>query len=221
MRTVFSRRGSSIKVITVEDPVEYVIPGACQIGVSKKRGASNADAAPFATFLKGTLRQDPDVVMVGEIRDSDSASVVKDLVLAGRKLLTTLHAYSALWAFLELKEIGVPRSLLTMPGFISGIVYQRLVPVLCQHCSLPITSPDAKGRIPADVFNRTHVADLGAHNVRVRGDGCDHCKHTGISGRTLVAEFVVPDQKLLKLIADEDNIAAYEYWKEADYTARG
>lgn len=216
MRTIFKRRGNSIKVITVEDPVEYIIPGACQIGVAKKRGAANADSSPFTSFLKGTLRQDPDVVMVGEIRDSDSASVVKDLVLAGRKLLTTLHAYSALWAFVRLKEIGVPKSLLTMPGFISGIVYQRLVPVLCSHCSLPIVSPEARGRIPADVFNRvTHVADLGSHNVRVRGDGCERCRHTGISGRTIVAEFVIPDQRLLKLIAEDDNIAAYEYWKDS------
>lgn len=216
MRTIFNRRGSSIKVITVEDPVEYVIPSACQVGVSKKRGAANADKSPFASFLKGTLRQDPDVVMVGEIRDHESASVVKDLVLSGRKLLTTLHAYSALWAFVRLKEIGVPKSLLTMPGFISGIVYQRLVPVLCRHCSIAIISPEAKGRLPADVFNRvTHVADLGKDDVRVRGDGCEHCNHTGISGRTLVAEFVIPDQRLLKLIAEEDNIAAYEYWRDA------
>jgi len=218
MRRIYERRGNTIKLLSVEDPVEYTIPGACQIGVARKRKTvrDEGTGSAFTTFLRGTLRQDPDVVMVGEIRDHESAAVVKDLVLTGRKLLTTLHTYSAMWAFVRLREIGVPMSLMTMPGFISGIVYQRLVPTLCPHCSVPLADPNEQHRLDPDVMYRVQqVVDLASHSVRVKGDGCPHCNHTGISGRTICAEFVMPDQKMLKMISEERYIEAQEYWRNA------
>jgi type II secretory ATPase GspE/PulE/Tfp pilus assembly ATPase PilB-like protein len=213
MKRLYEMRGDSIKMVTVEDPVEYVIPGACQIPVSKKKKGSteeNGNSA-FTSFLKGTLRQDPDTVMVGEIRDSESAVVVKDLVLAGRKVVTTLHTYSALWSFVRLKEIGVPMELLTMPGFISGIVYQRLVPLLCPKCSIPL----AKGssRLPQTTLYRLQqVADFATDNIHVKGDGCPHCKMTGIGGRTIVAEFLIPDRVLLGHMAKNQYQEAEQHW---------
>ncbi|WP_051303327.1 GspE/PulE family protein [Comamonas composti] len=217
MKRMHSRLGETIKMITVEDPVEYVIPGACQIGISRKRKTSvdERTGSAFTTFLRGTLRQDPDVVMVGEIRDLDSAAVVKDLVLAGRKLLTTLHTYSATWAFVRLRELGVPPELLTMPGFISGIVYQRLVPVLCPHCSLPLHSPQGQARLPEGTLTRAlAVCHEGEHPARVRGPGCAECGHSGISGRTLCAEMVIPDRHMLGLIAQQRFLEAEQYWHE-------
>ena len=210
---IFERRGTSTKIITVEDPVEYVVPGACQIGVPRGRTAIKAenDSSVFTTFLRGTLRQDPDVVVVGEIRDADSAEVTRDLVLAGRKVLSTLHTYSGLWSFVRLRELGVPIELLTMPGFVSGIIYQRLVSKLCPHCSL--TLADGKDRLPADVMSRlTRVANLESSSVRVRGDGCSDCNHTGYVGRLPVCEIVVPDAHLLKLLAEGDMLGAEAYW---------
>lgn len=222
MQRIYARRGDTIKMITVEDPVEYVIPGACQIPVSRKRKTiiDERSGSAFTTFLRGTLRQDPDVVMVGEIRDYDSAVVVKDLVLAGRKILATLHTYSALWAYMRLREIGVPWEILTMPGFIAGIVYQRLVPTLCPHCSIPLTQGGAQ-RLPADVLFRVQqVSDLALDNVRVKGDGCEACNMTGVSGRTVCAEFVLPDRELLKLLAKNDLIGAERYWRDSGVGAQ-
>ncbi len=214
MQNIYARRGDTIKMITVEDPVEYIIPGACQIPVArnKKMVIDERSGSAFTTFLRGTLRQDPDVVMVGEIRDFDSASVVKDLVLAGRKIIATLHTYSALWAWVRLREIGVPWEILTMPGFISGVVYQRLVPVLCPDCSIPILQ--AQERIDQEtLFRAQQVIDLANDNVRVIGDGCSRCNMTGIIGRTVCAEFVLPDSNLLRMLSRNDFIDAMNYWK--------
>lgn len=215
MKQIHSRLGETIKMISVEDPVEYVIPGACQIGVARKRKTSldERTGSAFTTFLRGTLRQDPDVVMVGEIRDLDTAATVKDLVLAGRKLLTTLHTYSAMWAFVRLRELGVPIELLTMPGFVSGIVYQRLIPLQCPDCSLPLSSVEGRARLSHEQLSRLEaICGQGGDSVRVRGDGCPTCRHSGIVGRTVCAEFVVPDRQMLGLIAQQRYLEAEQHW---------
>jgi general secretion pathway protein E len=213
MKRLYELRGESIKMITVEDPVEYVIPGACQIPVArnKKNANEGVNEPAYAMFLKGALRQDPDTVMVGEIRDKDSAIAVKDLVLAGRKVLTTLHTYSALWSFVRLKEIGVPMELLTIPGFISGIVYQRLVPLVCPHCSIPL-SEGAHRLPPATLHRLQQVSDFANDPIRLKGDGCEHCERTGVSGRTIVAEFLVPDRVFFGLMAKGEFQAAEQHW---------
>lgn len=212
---IYDRRGKSIKVLTVEDPVEYIMPHACQMGVPERRKSlqDHTNGSIFTTFLKGTLRQDPDVVMVGEIRDTDSADSVKQLVLAGRKLLTTLHVYEAFAVFARLRELGVPESVLFMQGFVSGVIYQRLVPELCPKCSLPIAQALNEGRIRQATFDRVaRVSDLAADDIRVRGVGCDRCKHLGIIGRTPCAALLVPDATLLGLMAQGNEIAARQYW---------
>lgn len=216
MQRIYARRGDTIKMITVEDPVEYIIPGACQISVGRKKKmvVDERSGSAFTTFLRGTLRQDPDVVMVGEIRDYDSASVVKDLVLAGRKIIATLHTYSAIGAFMRLREIGVPWEILTMPGFISGIVYQRLVPVLCPECSIRLVDGGSE-RLPKDtLFRVQQVSDLAFDDVRVRGDGCSACRNTGIKGRTVCAEIIYPDAVFLDHLVKGDIAGASRYWRK-------
>ncbi len=212
---IYQLRGRSISVLTVEDPVEYILPDACQMGVPQGRKGLEDDktGSIFGTFLKATLRQDPDVGMVGEIRDSESAESVKNLVLAGRKLLTTLHVYEVTAIFARLREIGVPDSVLYMEGFISGVICQRLVPILCAHCSIPVNEAMDLGRIRPATYERvTRVADLETDDVRVRGDGCKHCDYTGIVGRTLCAEVLVPDPLFLNLMAKGDAALAKRYW---------
>lgn len=212
---IYEKRGREIKIITVEDPVEYTIPGACQIPVARNRASLKDDisGSVFTTFLKGTLRQDPDVVMVGEIRDQESVMVTRDLVLAGRKVFATLHAYSALWAFVRLREIGLPWEILTMPNFIAGILYQRLLPILCNKCSLPIRF---EAGASSDLMHRLkHVVDLHDSDIRLRGPGCAHCGSTGITGRTVVSEMVLPDHRLLQLLAANQFLEALAYWKKA------
>lgn len=212
---IYTMRGRSIKVLTVEDPVEYILRDACQMGVPQGRRGLEDDKSGsiFSTFLKGTLRQDPDVAMVGEIRDSEGAEHVKHLVLAGRKLLTTLHVYEVCAVFARLREIGVPESVLYMDGFVSGVVCQRLVPVLCRHCSIPVVNALEVGRIRKATFDRVaRVADLMEDEICVRGDGCQHCNYMGITGRTPCAEILVPDTTFLGLMAEGNTTAARQYW---------
>lgn len=212
MRRVYEMRGQSIKQITAESPVENVVDGACQVAVG---GQLN-----YAEVLKGILRQDADVVVPGEIRDAESASVVRDMVLGGRKVLTTLHTYSALGAYVRLREMGVPWDLLTMPGFINGVIYQRLVPTLCKHCRIPLA--EGRRRIPGAVYQRlAQVSVLATDAIHVRGDGCDKCDMSGISGRTVVAEFLVPDRRFLELLSRNEIAAAEQHWLESKVLAIG
>ncbi|HSV55214.1 MAG TPA: ATPase, T2SS/T4P/T4SS family [Burkholderiaceae bacterium] len=201
---LYEMRGDSIKVMTAESPIENIVPSACQVPVG--------GSLEYATVLKGMLRQDADVVVPGEIRDAESASLVRDAVLSGRKVLTTLHTYSALGAWLRLRELGVSWDLLTMPGFISGVVYQRLVPTLCPLCKIPLGK--GMGRLPKATLDRLQqVSPLEGANIHVRGDGCPACAMSGIAGRTLVAEFIAPDRQFLHHLERREIAAAEKYWQ--------
>lgn len=217
VRTVQGRTGNSnIKVLTVEDPVEYVITGASQIGVSRDReDLKEGGESVFQGFLKATLRQDPDVVIIGEIRDSETAMTVKDLVLSGRKIISTLHAFSSFAAFPRLREIGVPPSVLYMDNFISGVIYQRLVPVLCEHCKVPFLEAASGGGVDDRLFERlSRIVDLQEEPVFVKNKlGCEQCGWMGISGRTVCAEVIVPDKKLLALLKEDKFAEAEKYWR--------
>ncbi|NEX64529.1 GspE/PulE family protein [Noviherbaspirillum galbum] len=217
MRYILERRGQTTKIIMIEDPVEYEVPGATQTSVPRKT-SGEVEGASMADFLRAALRQDPDVVCVGEIRDAEVADLVKDATLSGRKTTSTLHAFSAIGAFERLRELGVPLRLLTMPGFISGIIFSRLVPTLCD-CAQPLSEADAQGRIPPDVLERVkRVADLQNDGIRIRR-GCAICNQTGVKGRTTCSEFIVPerDHLMLKLIAQDRLIEAQNHWIRSDY----
>jgi general secretion pathway protein E len=213
---IFEHRGRAIKVITVERPVEYLIPQACQMGVPEARRdlRDRSDGSIFTTFVAATLRQDPDVVMVGEVNDQDSAQNIKQLVLSGRKTLSTLHVYEALSVFTRLRELGVPSSVLLMKGFIAGVVFQRLVPQLCPLCALPLEVAFKRGRVPVPLWERVNAcANLLLHPVRVRGPGCEGCDGLSIVGRTVCAEVLLPDDRLLDLLLQGELSAARAHWQ--------
>lgn len=215
IQRIYQRRGPQIKVVTIEDPVEYVIGPACQMGIPRGKLAPDAIARIYRELLGSTLRQDPDVALVGEIRSSEQAEPVRDLVLAGRKILSTLHAYEALAVFPRLREIGISDSLLARPGFISGVIYQRLVPLLCRHCAIAASVAAASGVLPADTWQRV-LQTLGprsSEQIRCRCPaGCAHCNFTGIVGRTPCAELLVPDDEFLRLMRSGDEAGARRHW---------
>lgn len=198
-------RGRTIKVSTIENPVEYEMVGACQMPASSE---------DFDKYLKASLRQDPDVVVVGEIRDARAAETTKNLVLAGHKIFSTLHVYEAPAAFSRLMQLGVPRGLLSMPGFVSGIVYQRLVPVVCPHCSHKYHEVAGTGMLPAALEARLNRSiNMDRDDVRlIKEGGCEHCDFLGVVGRTPCAEVVKPDATFLELVRDEKDAAAKAYW---------
>ncbi|MCX8016325.1 MAG: ATPase, T2SS/T4P/T4SS family [Rhodocyclaceae bacterium] len=207
-KRILAVRGCTIKLESIEDPVEYIIPGACQMPVSLR--------ADFADLLKSTLRHDPDVLMVGEIRDAESAESIKNIVLAGRKVLATLHAYEALAAFQRLLNIGVPQDVLFMSGFVSGIIYQRLLPKLCPYCALPFDEGLRRGLLSQDLVERVaRAVPLDGTDVRLHNpDGCAHCRSgvAGYVGRTVCAEIVKPNEALLDALREQQMQRARQLW---------
>jgi len=169
-------------VVTVEDPVEYKIEGINQVSVKSEIGLT------FATALKAFLRQDPDIIMVGETRDLETASICVRAALTGHFVLSTLHTNDAAAAITRLVDIGVPHYLLT-PSLVM-ILAQRLARKLCPKCKEPY-EPD-----PSQHGGVTFQSDL-----IYRPKGCEECKNIGYKGRLVVAEVLLVDEDIRGLIS--------------------
>lgn len=200
------------KTISVEDPVEYEIPFTSQMSVQRSLTLTGED--PFIAYKRQLVRSDPDRVFIGEVRDTESGSVLKSMVLTGHQVFTTLHANSAFAAFerMSLPEIGIDRSTLTGKSFVTAIVFQMLFPVLCSHCKLPLSKqPERKKQM--DLLKHKfglNTDTMFAQNPR----GCPHCKETGISGVTVAAEVMIPDLEILALVAKGLDIEAEILWRK-------
>ncbi|MDT7836885.1 GspE/PulE family protein [Aquabacterium sp. OR-4] len=192
---------SERKIITVEDPVEYRLPGLNQVQVMEKIDLS------FARVLRAALRQDPDVILIGEMRDQNTAEIGLRAAMTGHLVLSTLHTNDALSTPLRLVDMGVPRYMVAMS--LQLVLAQRLVRTLCPACAQPHTPEPgqlgwlrqllgAEGMAPADV-------DAALAGLRA-GRGCSECNHTGYSGRTGVYEFVEMTHELVEAMADDDPI---------------
>ena len=180
-------------IMTVEDPVEYHIDGVAQTQVNLKAGMT------FAKGLRAILRQDPDVVMVGEIRDLETAEIAVQASLTGHLVLSTLHTNSAISAVTRLKDMGVEPFLLS--SSLVGIVAQRLVRRLCEHC---------KTSIELDQSHQQWFSEIDSsvtHIYQAYEPGCEHC-HQGYRGRLGVYEIIEMDTVLQKLI--HDNASEYQ-----------
>lgn len=195
--TLYSAVNESIdpskNIVTVEDPVEYKIEGINQVNVKTEIGLT------FATALKAFLRQDPDVIMVGETRDLETASICVRAALTGHFVLSTLHTNDATSAITRLIDIGIPNYLLT-PSLVM-ILAQRLARKLCPKCKEPY-EPD-----PAQHGGIKFKSDL-----IYRGKGCEACNSTGYKGRIVVAEVLTVDDEVRTLISQS---ATYSQIKDA------
>jgi general secretion pathway protein E len=173
-------------ILTVEDPIEYYLEGIGQTAVSTKVGLT------FARGLRAILRQDPDVVMVGEIRDTETAEIAVQASLTGHLVLSTLHTNTAIGAITRLRDMGVEPFLLS--SSLIGVIAQRLVRLLCADCKKPHTATEqeclAMGVDPA------HPPQIYTHH------GCNTCNHTGYVGRSGIYEVSVLGQKLRDMIHD-------------------
>ena len=177
----------SRNILTVEDPVEYAVEGVGQTQVNAKVGMT------FAAGLRAILRQDPDVVMVGEIRDKETAEIAVQASLTGHLVLSTVHTNSAVAAITRLRDMGVESYLLATT--VSAVLAQRLVRRLCQACKESYAPDEAERR----------MLELGAGEEAVlfRPKGCQVCGGSGFSGRRGVYEIVVLDDQLRSLIHDD------------------
>ena len=186
------------KIITIEDPVEYQLQGVLQIPVNEKKGLT------FARGLRSILRHDPDKIMVGEIRDGETAQIAVQAALTGHLVLTTVHANNVFDVLGRFTHMGVdPYSLVAA---LNGIVAQRLVRMSCPECVEDVT-PDAA------LLMLSNLADTTGFNFRA-GRGCAHCRGTGFKGRKAVAEVLILDDELRELIVNREPIRRI---KEAAY----
>ncbi len=174
------------KIITLEDPVEYQLRGVNQIQVNPKIGLS------FSNGLRSIVRQDPDIILVGEIRDKETAEIAIQSALTGHLLFSTLHTNDAAGAITRLLDMGVENFLLS--STLLGILAQRLVRVICSHCKRE-TEPDAK-LLKAINLSKQELAAARFFS----GEGCEACRHTGFKGRTGIFEYLPIDDEIRKEI---------------------
>ncbi len=176
---------SEVNVMTVEDPIEYELAGVTQIQVETKRNVT------FASALRSILRQDPDVIFVGEIRDAETAEVAAQAAATGHLVLATLHTNDAMSAVSRLSDLGLDRA--TIASVLRGAIAQRLVRRLCADCVASITGPlsETEERL---------AAQFGVQPA-FRAEGCARCNHTGYRGRIPVVEVAVVSPAMVEQIS--------------------
>jgi len=177
------------KIITIEDPVEYQLAGVLQIPVNDKKGLT------FARGLRSILRHDPDKIMVGEIRDGETAQIAVQAALTGHLVLTTVHANNALDVVGRLTHMGV--DLYSMVSALNGVAAQRLVRINCPHCARDHTPPK-------ELLEQSGISDPQDYHF-MAGIGCAHCRGTGFKGRKAVAEVLTLDDGLREMILNKES----------------
>ncbi|MCB9073498.1 MAG: type II secretion system ATPase GspE [Bdellovibrionaceae bacterium] len=173
-------------IITVEDPVEQRIAGIGQIQVNSKIGLT------FGSGLRAILRQDPDIIMIGEIRDLETAEIAINSSLTGHLVLSTIHTNDAAGAFPRLTDIGCEPFLIATS--LLGVISQRLVRVLCPHCKQPHTPTDT------EIANMEIAPEVALAGRIHRAVGCDKCNYKGYLGRTLIQELLVVSEEIRSLV---------------------
>lgn len=181
---------SSVNIMTIEDPVEYTLPYATQIAINSKLGIT------FQSGLTTLLRQDPDIILIGEMRDPDSFHVAIRASLSGHLVISTMHARDSVQVFANLRNLGIEPS--SLAAAVKLVVAQRLVRILCPHCKVQDTDFDD------EVWN--FLGSEAEHiPVYQPGDGCDHCFHSGFVGRTGVFEFIRMDSTIKEWLEEKSH----------------
>lgn len=207
---------STLKLYSIEDPVEKVVEAATQVPVNTEKQDRS-----FASMGRAALRMDPDVIILGEMRDEDTAHVMVRASITGHLVLTTLHTNRATAIVTRLVDMGVSPVLLSDSSVLRCLICQRLAPKICPHCSIPVReSPRHQASIPEwEAVLPPHVLD----KARARGPGCQHCGRTGIIGRTVVAEVIWVDEEGRQYIQKCDTLNWEKYLKNnnwVDFRAR-
>jgi general secretion pathway protein E len=188
---LLSLNAEQTKIITVEDPIEYQLPGINQIQVKPQIGLD------FATLLRSIVRLDPNIIMVGEIRDLETAEIAARAALTGHLVLSTLHTNSAAAAITRLRDMGMEDYLIA--AVLRGVLAQRLVRRLCDDCKTPVETP-------AEFRSRYNIQAKTIFRPR----GCPACRNTGYRGRQAIAEFLTPDAEIERLLFAKADQSAIE-----------
>ncbi len=178
-------------IITVEDPVEFQVPGINQVPTKKEIGLT------FANALRSILRQDPDIIMIGEIRDTETAEIAIEAALTGHQVLSTMHCNDAPGAIARLDDMGIAPFLISSSVILSCA--QRLMRRICSHCKEPVT-------YPAKMYQDLNIDPSIFDGVTLyRGRGCDRCKNSGYAGRMAIIEAMTITDEIRKLIIARAN----------------
>ena len=180
------------KILTIEDPVEYQLPGINQVQVKPQIGLT------FAGALRSFLRHDPDIMMIGEIRDLETAQIAVQAALTGHLILSTLHTNDAASAVTRLMDMGVEDYLLT--STINGVAAQRLVRTLCPHCREAYEPP----------VELIEKLQLGHVTTLWRAVGCERCSRTGFKGRSSIVEVLPLNNEMRREILKENDSEALQ-----------
>jgi type II secretory ATPase GspE/PulE/Tfp pilus assembly ATPase PilB-like protein len=178
-------RKPAVNIVTVEDPVEYALPGINQVHVNTRAGLT------FASTLRSILRQDPNVIMIGEIRDLETAEIAMKSAQTGHMVLSTLHTNDSISAVVRLLDLGIPDYLIA--SSVTGILAQRLVRKLCSCRTYERVTPEYAARL----------AEAGANQIPDRVPwpaGCTLCDHTGYRGRVGVYELLQVDESIRSIL---------------------
>ena len=179
-------RTGTQKIITIEDPVEYQMEGVTQIHVNAKIGLT------FSSGLRSIVRQDPDVILVGEIRDSETANIAIESALTGHLVFSTLHTNDAASAVTRLQDMGIDTYLIS--SSVLGVMAQRLVRRVCEHCAKPYQlSQDELHKLDIEAADYTHTR---------KGSGCEHCGQTGYRGRVGIYELLILSDSIRHVVAE-------------------
>lgn len=179
----------NINITTIEDPVEFCISGITQININEKAGLT------FASGLRHLLRQDPDVILLGEIRDEEAARIAIRAAITGHKVFSTIHTNTPKEVFYRLLDMGIEKYLLLQA--INGIISQRLIRKLCNKCKTPYNLSD---------FEKISLGFKENNNI-FGPVGCSYCNHTGYSGRTMVSEVLVVNGELKEKFRKNEDLS--------------
>lgn len=192
---------NSINLVTVENPVEYRINGANQTPLGPREKWDEA--------ISNLMRLDPDVLLIGEIRDRASVMAAIQAVLTGHGLWSTLHVNAAAASFQRLKDMGVEENLLYDPALVKGLVNQSLTRVLCPHCKTPYLPK--RLQVAEDVRLRIESLCV-SEQVYLKGEGCSQCHFRGVVNRTAIAEIIIPDLQYMRVSRDQGKPEAQVFW---------
>lgn len=186
----------SVNIVTLEDPIEYELSGISQVQVNDKAGLS------FAAGLRSILRQDPDVIMVGEMRDHETAEIAMKAALTGHLVFSTLHTNDVVSTITRLVDMGIPHYLIA--SSVTAIISQRLVRAICPECKEAYAPSDLEcEEMDIPLKDRGKI-------VIYKGQGCNLCNKSGYFGRISIFEILIMDQKLRKMVAEEEKESSIE-----------
>ena len=208
LNAMYIEKRGEISIYAAEDPKELELPGAIQAQISAGKSANDV----FKLAMKAALRSDPNVIVLGEIRSEELVSMAIEAAKTGHALWSTVHAGSALGILNRLINLGADKEDLKDPKTVGGLIYQRLVGIMCRKCCVPFEVAIQRGRLDRELSDRfRQLTQQPSENYFVRGEGCNEC-FMGLKGRTVVAETIRPDARLLEIYMDESRVKAEEHW---------